>query len=155
MRDRVCVVEAMAASPETIWALVSDLPRMAEWSPESTGGRWLPGSGPRVGGRFVGRNRTGRRRWTTLTTVTIAVPGRRFAFRVTAPVVPIAEWGYLIEPTDGGCRVEETWADLRPAPVRLASTLRTGVADRVAFNRRSMEQTLANLKAASESLAGA
>jgi len=28
------------ASPEAVYALVSDLPRMGEWSPENIGGEW-------------------------------------------------------------------------------------------------------------------
>ncbi len=150
MTDRVGASVIVNCTPEQLYQLVSDLPRMREWSPESTGGRWLTGGGPVPGARFVGRNRSGRRRWTTLTTVTDAEASRRFAFRVTAPLVPIAHWEYVIEPVRGGCRVEETWVDLRPAPVKLVSTLRTGIADRGTFTRRSIEQTLAKLKAAAE-----
>jgi Polyketide cyclase / dehydrase and lipid transport len=29
------------ASPEVLYEMVSDLPRMGEWSPENTGGRWV------------------------------------------------------------------------------------------------------------------
>jgi hypothetical protein len=87
-RDRVSVTEDISASPGVVNELISDLPRMGEWSPESTGGRWLGGNGPGVGARFLGRSRSGRRRWSTLVTVMVADPGRRFAFRVTAPLVP-------------------------------------------------------------------
>jgi hypothetical protein len=130
MRDRVSVTEDVTASPDVVYGLISDLPRMGEWSPESTGGRWLGGDGPGVGARFLGRNRSARRRWSTLVTVMVADPGRRFAFRVTAPLVPIADWEYTIEETETGCCVRETWVDRRVAPVRLASTVRTGIADR-------------------------
>jgi len=153
MIARVCVMETIAAPAAVVYDLLSDLPRMGEWSPESTGGRWLAGGGPVTGGRFVGRNQTRRHRWSTLTTVTAATPGQLFAFRVTAPVVPISDWEYRIESTADGCRVEETWIDLRPSPIRLVSTVRTGVADRVTFNRQSMKQTLAGLKATAESTA--
>lgn len=78
--------------------------------------------------------------------MTAAEPNRRFAFRVTAPLVPIADWEYRIEPTESGCRVDETFVDLRLPPVRLVSTLRTGVADRSLFNRHSMQVTLAALR---------
>jgi hypothetical protein len=154
MTDRVSAAVTVNCAPERLYHLVADLPRMREWSPESTGGRWLTGAGPVRGARFVGRNRAGRRRWTTLTTVTAAEASRRFAFRVTAPVIPIAEWEYVIEPVAGGCRVEETWVDLRPAPVKLISTLRTGIADRGTFTQHSIEQTLARLKGAAEAADG-
>ena len=32
------------ASPEAVYALVSDLPRMGEWSPENIGGEWQNGA---------------------------------------------------------------------------------------------------------------
>jgi uncharacterized protein YndB with AHSA1/START domain len=155
MTDRVSAAVIINCPPERLYRLVVDLPRMSEWSPESTGGRWLTGGGPIPGARFVGRNRAGRRRWTTLSTVTAAETSRRFAFRVTAPLVPIASWEYVIEAVNGGCRVEETWVDLRPAPVKLISTIRTGIADRGTFTQRSIEQTLARLKTAAESDAAA
>jgi hypothetical protein len=151
---RVSVTEVIGASAELVYDLVSDLPRMGEWSPESTGGRWLSGSGPRVGARFVGRNQSPRRRWSTFVTVTAAERGRRFAFRVTAPLVPIANWEFRLEPTDGGCRVEQTWVDRRSLPIRLISTLRTGVGDRRNVNRDGMQQTLAALKAEAEATSG-
>ncbi len=34
----------IAAAPERVWALVTDITRMGEWSPESTGGRWTRGA---------------------------------------------------------------------------------------------------------------
>jgi hypothetical protein len=154
MRGRVFVTEDISASPYVVYDLISDLTRMGEWSRESTGGRWLGGNGPGVGARFLGRNRSARRRWSTLVTVMAADPGRRFAFRVTAPLVPIADWEYTIEETGAGCRVRETWVDLRLAPVRLVSTIRTGIADRAEFNRRSMQETLEALKEAAEAGTG-
>jgi hypothetical protein len=154
MRGRISVTEDIGVSPDVVYDLISDLPRMGEWSPESTGGRWLGGDGPGVGARFLGRNRSARRRWSTLVTVMVADPGRRFAFRVTAPLVPIADWEYTIEETETGCRVRETWVDLRLAPVRLVSTVRTGIAERVEFNRQSMQETLEALKQAAEARTG-
>ncbi|MHB8449664.1 MAG: SRPBCC family protein [Mycobacteriales bacterium] len=154
MTARVSVTEDILAPAEMVYNLVSNLPGMGEWSPESTGGRWLAGGGPHIGGRFKGSNRNGRHRWSTLVTVTAAEPGRRFAFRITAPFVPIADWEFGIEPTDNGCRIEETWVDLRPQPIRLISTVRTGVADRATFNRLGMQKTLAGLKAAAQAIVG-
>ena len=54
----------IAAPAETVWALVSDLPRMGEWSPENQGGTWLNGAtGPAPGAIFTGKNKNGIRRW--------------------------------------------------------------------------------------------
>lgn len=150
MADRVSVTEVIGAPVELVYDLISDLPRMGEWSPESTGGRWLSGGGPQVGARFLGRNQSPRRRWSTLVTVTAAERGRRFAFRVTAPVVPIADWEFRLEPSADGCRVEQTWVDRRLLPIRLISTVRTGVADRRRVNEEGMRHTLAGLKMEAE-----
>lgn len=150
VRDQVSVVETVEAAADVVYDMVSDLCRMGDWSPESVGGRWLRGGGPLPGARFVGHNRSARRRWSTLVTVTVAERPRCFAFRVSAPLIPIAHWEYRIEPTERGCRVEETWTDRRWLPVRFVSKLRTGIADRSSFNREAMRQTLAALKVAAE-----
>jgi len=42
------------ASPEAIYDLISDLPRMGEWSPENIGGEWQGGGSGTVGDRFIG-----------------------------------------------------------------------------------------------------
>ena len=66
MAEPVSVSREVAAPPEEVWALVSDLTRMGEWSPEARGGRWAGGTdGPSVGAVFKGRNRNGRYRWRT------------------------------------------------------------------------------------------
>jgi hypothetical protein len=48
----------VAGSLAHVWALVSDITRIGEFSPECIEAWWVPGSAPRaVGGRFEGRNR--------------------------------------------------------------------------------------------------
>ena len=44
MSDQVVVTKDIAAPAATVWALVSDLPRMGEWSPENCGGQWVKGA---------------------------------------------------------------------------------------------------------------
>lgn len=138
------------APPERVWELVSDLPRMGEWSPENQGGRWVRGDGPAVGSVFVGTNRNGNRRWSTRCTVTRAERPSVFAFDVAAVGMPVARWSYEIEPTATGCRVTETWTDRRGALVRHSGALLTGVKDRGGYTATSIEQTLAGVRAAAE-----
>lgn len=143
MAGPVVVSREVAAPAERVWAMVSDVTRMGQWSPENVGGRWLGGaSGPTPGARFRGTNRRGWRRWSTRCTVVDADPPRRFAFRVTSGGLAVAEWRYELEPTDAGCRVTETFVDQRGVLVRTAGRLLTGVADRAAHNRAGMRQTL-------------
>jgi hypothetical protein len=140
------------APAERVWSLVSDLPRMGELSPENTGGRWLPpATGPAVGARFRGANRQGWRRWSTAVRVTDCQPGRTFAFDVRSLGMGVAEWSYLITPTNAGCTVTETWRDRRGRAMVVIGLLASGIADRSAYTASSMEQTLAALKQRAES----
>ncbi|MEY3619020.1 MAG: hypothetical protein RL726_1718, partial [Actinomycetota bacterium] len=62
----VVVSKEIAASPEVVWEMVSDLTRMGEWSPENKGGEWIKGAtGPAVGASFKGRNSNGKKSWST------------------------------------------------------------------------------------------
>lgn len=151
MGETVSVTREIAASPDELWAMISDLTRMGEWSPENTGARWTRGaSGPAPGATFQGSNRNGKRSWTTAGTVVDAEPGRLFSFRVKAAGFKVAEWRYSFEPTDGGCRVTETWIDQRGRIAKALGNPVSGVADRASHNRQGMEQTLDRLKSAAE-----
>jgi uncharacterized protein YndB with AHSA1/START domain len=156
MGEQVSVSRDIAAPAERVWALISDVTRMGEWSPETVGATWLGRAvGPAPGARFRGRNRNGRRTWTTVATVLEAEPGRSFAFRVKAGPFDVADWAYRIEPTAAGCRVTETWTDRRGRLVAALGRPVSGVADRASHNRATMARTLDNLAAAAESGGGA
>ncbi len=132
--------------------MVSDLPGMGNYSPEATGGSWKKGAtGPAVGARFGGTNRSGWRRWSTLATVTECDPPRGFTFDVTSGPFPVARWGYAIDQTADGCRVTETWVDLRAGWFSRLTGLFTGVSDRASHNREGMQRTLERLAEAAES----
>lgn len=146
MAGQVVVHREISAPAERVWSMISDVTRMGEFSPENVGARWLGGAtGPVPGARFRGTNRRGWRRWSTQCTVIEADPPRRFAFRVTAVGLAVADWRYDLEPTDTGCRITETFVDRRGALVRTAGRLLTGVADREDHNHASMQETLAAL----------
>lgn len=140
----------VAAPPEAVWALVTDLPGMGRFSPENTGGRWVRGDGPVVGAVFRGTNAAGARRWSTRSTVVEAEMGRTFAFDVSSVGFPVARWSYRIEPTSAGCRVTESWEDRRGRLVTRVGALLTGTRDREAFTATSIETTLEGVKEAAE-----
>ncbi len=151
MVDEVTVTREIDAPAEQLWAMVSDVTRMGEWSPENVGGTWLSdATGPRPGAKFRGSNRIGKRRWNTVATVVDADPGRRFSFRVTTMGLKVAEWSYTFEPTATGCRVTETWNEQRAGFLKPVARLVTGVADRATHNRAGMEKTLERLAAVAE-----
>jgi Polyketide cyclase / dehydrase and lipid transport len=144
----------IAAPGDTVYALVSDVRRMGEWSPECERCEWLGGADrAAAGARFRGRNRIGVRRWSTVSTVVAAEPGRAFGFRTSALGLPVAEWRYAIAPIAGGCRVTERWTDARGPLMKAIGLVGTGVRDRAAHNRVGMERTLARLKAVAEASA--
>ena len=152
MDDRIEVERKIKATPEVVWALVSDLPRMGEWSPENNGGEWIKGAtGPAPGAKFKGRNANGSHRWSTTVTVVDAIPGERFSFRVTVGFLKVAEWSFDIEETDKGCWVVETWIDQRSEFMKKLGGKASGVDDRIAHNRAGMEKTLAGVAAAAVS----
>ena len=151
MPEPVSVTVHIDAPADRVYELVSDLPRMGEWSPENVGGHWMGGAtGPAPGIKFRGKNRNGNRRWTTLCTVIEARPGEAFVFDVYSGPMAVARWSYRIAPSNGGCDVTESWNDKRWRPFASLSSVVTGVKDRPAFTRTSIETTLANLKAAAE-----
>ena len=141
----------IAADPKVVYDLVSDLTRMGEWSPENRGGKWRGGaSGPEVGAKFKGKNKSGWRSWSTDVVVTEASAPEKFAFKVSALGMPVAVWNYDITPTATGCTVTESFEDTRSGFLKTVGGLITGVKDRDAHNKPCMEETLANLKKAAE-----
>lgn len=147
----VRVEREIAASPETVWALVTDVTRMGEWSPETIGAQWIssPG-GPTVGARFKGRNQYGSHKWETVCTVAECEPGRSFAFDVKGGPFRVARWTYTFEPAGSGCRVIEQWDDHRGALLTWLAPLISGTKDRAEHNHATMTETLSRLAAAAE-----
>ena len=140
----------VAAPADRVWALVSDLPRMGDYSPEAVGGSWVGATGPEVGAVFRGRNGRGLRRWSTRSKVVRCVPGREFAFEVSAVGMVAAEWAYDVQPEGDGCRLTETWTDRRNGLMTVLGKAVTGVGDRGAFTATSIEQTLQRVKERAE-----
>jgi uncharacterized protein YndB with AHSA1/START domain len=147
----VMAEQQIAAPPEELYALISDVTNMGRWSPENHSCKWLKGaSAPVVGARFQGANKAGWRRWSTKATIVEADPGKRFAFDIRFYGSPIARWTYTFEREGDGTRVVERWDDHRWAAMRSISKVVMGVPDRPGHARASMEATLAALKAAAE-----
>lgn len=102
---------SVAATPIELYALVSDVTRMGEWSPVCCACWWDQGAEPLVGAWFTGRNELPERTWETRCQVVAADPGREFAWVVNKGWV---RWGYTFEPEDEGTRLTESWEFLPP-----------------------------------------
>jgi uncharacterized protein YndB with AHSA1/START domain len=153
MTESVSVERVIAAPAETVWAMVADVTRMGEWSPENVGCAWMgDATGPVVGSRFQGTNENGKKTWKTKCKVVDAQPGKSFAFEVKAGPLGIARWEYTFEATGPGeCRVTETWIDQRGKFVTFMGGPVSGVKNRAGHNRAGMKTTLERLAAAAES----
>jgi uncharacterized protein YndB with AHSA1/START domain len=141
----------IAASPEQVYAAISDVTRMGEWSEECHACEWHEGhSAPIVGACFDGHNRQGEHEWITQAKIVEADPGRAFAFECSMMEFHFSTWGYRIEPTASGCRVTEWSEDLRPESAIAFSKQISGIDDRTERNRQTMSRTLERLAAALE-----
>ena len=152
---RLSETAGVRAAPEQVFDAVSDLRRMAAWSPEYMASWRFWRRAPRRGVMIVGWNRAGRRVWcTTCRVVTVDRP-TTFAFDSGVLGLPIARWTYQISPDgDGGSTGVESWDDLRgdDRTGRLARWLGlvfTGAStqDRVQRNTAGMRATLQRLAA--------
>ena len=144
----------IAAPPETVYALVSDVTRMGEWSPECVKAVWAKGAtGPAVGARFKAWNR-GRRgpAWFNTPVVTVADPGRAFAFNRSGPGIGSYTWRYDLTPTSGGTRLTESYDVERPLSKAMSWITQkwVGSDDRDADLRTGMETTVQRIKDAAE-----
>ena len=141
----------IAADAEALFAMVSDLPRIGEWSPECDGVDWEGDVvTPVEGSTFVGHNAVGpgrRIRYSRHGRVLVAERGREFAFITDEGGRESTAWRYTFEPRGDGTRVTEsyevrwipTWARILDVPTNRHRELVQG-----------MRTTLERLKAAAE-----
>jgi uncharacterized protein YndB with AHSA1/START domain len=142
----------VAAPPERVWALLTDLRRMSQWSPELLRMLPLKPGGLRVGQAYLGVNRRKAVVWPTRSVVAVLEPGRTLAWDTRWSG---ARWIWEISPEgDGSTRVVHR----RPVPEtltlvsRLFAPMFLGGSDEHADElEQGMAETVARLKAAAES----
>ncbi|HEY9565506.1 MAG TPA: SRPBCC family protein [Nocardioides sp.] len=89
------------AEPGTVWALVTDLPRMAKWSPQVA--KTVVRGGPvGLGTTAININRRGPLVWPTRSKVVRFDKDREFAFRIKDNTTI---WSFTLEPTAAGTRI--------------------------------------------------
>lgn len=138
----------IAASADEVYALLADVTRMAEWSPENTGAEWLDEANGAVGDRFEGHNRIGDREWSVVCQVTKAEPGTEFQFITGDPASPFVRWSYRLDGSSP-TTVTEVW-DVEQLPPTLADADADRLAGRAEMVRQGMRETLAGLKSSAE-----
>jgi hypothetical protein len=141
----------IAASPDELYGIVTDIANMGRLSPECTGGSWVGGAtGPAVGAVFKGRNKRGVARWSTKNRVVEADPGTAFAFETQQSGV---RWRYAFEADGDGTVVTESRAPYKDRPLVakvFARLVLGGVDEHEDELRDGMRQTLERLKAVAE-----
>jgi hypothetical protein len=140
--------------PADAYRAISDLRRMARWSPECFAMLvWSRRNG--VPARFVGFNRRGPLVWFTTCQVVTAEAGKEFAFDVTTFGMPVSRWSYRLSEVPGGTEVTEHWQDRRSPGAYLLGRIFTGrtAGSRPQVNSEGMRTTLGRLKSELESAA--
>ena len=112
------------ADPDAVYAVISDVTRIGERSPECHAAAWLPGApAGSVGAVFRGSNRVGwAARWSRRCEVIAAERGRSFAFRTLPERWDVSRrdstiWRYDLHAVDGGTRVVHSYEITQP-PLR-------------------------------------
>ncbi len=82
MRHSCAARAEIAAPPAAVWAVVTDVTRVGEWSGECRACEWVDGfSTATVGARFRGHNRRLFARWSRTNQVFVADQPHRFVWR--------------------------------------------------------------------------
>ncbi|RLV49619.1 SRPBCC family protein [Nocardioides mangrovicus] len=97
----------IAAPLADVYAVVSDVTRVGEWSPVCRACWWEDDAERGVGAWFGGRNESGGRVWETRSQVKEAEPGVAFAWQVDGNLVA---WAYRLRAVEGGTELSESWA---------------------------------------------
>lgn len=111
------------APADVVWALLADVERMSEWSPECYRVEWLDGasSPAKPGARFRGWNRYDKLDWSVPCLVKSAVPGVEISWSTLAGDREMTTWSYRLTPSAGGVDVVESFdVQWYSQPARLA-----------------------------------
>lgn len=100
------------ASPEQVYALLGDVTRTGEWSPECHRCEWVgDADGPAVGAQFRGWNRSGLVRWSRLVEIVTAEPDEELAWRTMPDRMnkDSTTWRFVLKPEDGGTLITQSY----------------------------------------------
>ncbi len=148
-RDIITATVDIAAPPSAVWAIVSDLKRMGEWSPQCR--RMIVRGGVvEQGARTINVNRQGWKVWPTRSYVKVFEPERTLALKIAENGTI---WTYELEPTADGTRLTES----RTAPNGVSSLsnflskhVLGGTENFEAELERGIQDTLARIKREAE-----
>ena len=140
----------IAATPQKVWALVSDLPRLSEWSPQVLKSFLRGGRPIALGSRLLNVNRKGLLVWPTRSKVVRFETGREIAWRIKENG---STWSFTLEPTPEGTRLvqrREAPDGLSNVSISLTDRFMGGQGDFQDELQQGMRQTLSRVKQLAE-----
>ena len=146
----------VAATPEQVYDLVSDVTRTGQWSPVCRSCWWDDeAEAGQVGAWFTGLNELPGRTWQTRSQVVRAERGREFALVVGGSFV---RWAFALAPVATGTELTESWEFL-PGGIamleqKFGDDASAQIADRTQQALDGIPRTLLAIKAIAESAPG-
>lgn len=138
----------IAAGPDRVWAVVSDLGRMPEFSPTTV--RMIPFGTVHAGTWTLNLNKVRGMYYPTTSRIVRYEPNRAFAFRMNENGTV---WSYSLEATESGTRLIER----RDVPNGVRKPVRVAIDKFLGGEKQfegdlvaGMNETLAKIKAAAE-----
>ncbi len=154
----VTVEVDVAAPVARVWDLVSDINIPAQFSTEFQGAEWGDSDEPRVGATFVGKNTLeGFGEWETTSYVVAWEPRHVFAWNVSHPDQPGAQWRFELDSLGNSTRLRQH-VTIGPGPSGTSRAMEQNpdkaiqiLARRREQLRRNMELTTQGIKRLAES----
>ncbi len=138
------------APPARIWAMVSDVRRMAEWSPQVVSTRVADGAEPGDGVAFTNRNEYGEMAWITHARIVRFAPEREIAFRIEENWTV---WSFALSADGAGTLLtqrRDTPDGISDLSLELTEGFLGGVEPFTQTLREGMRQTLEAIKRTAE-----
>ena len=143
----------IAAPPEAVWPLISDINLPGRFSNEFKSADWSPGvSGPSIGASFVGRNsHPAVGEWETTSFIELYEEPEVFGWVVSDPERPGAAWRFYLEAAPGGSRLRQ-WARMGPGPSGLTPAIKAMPDKEEQIVARRLQEWRANMMATLEGI---
>lgn len=144
------------ASPDEVWARVTDIDLPAQFSDEFQGASWA-GEGPMLGACFIGRNlHPAIGEWEVESFVDVFEAGRSFGWATIEPSNPGSRWRFDVEPVDGATRLRFSMS-IGPGPSGISMAIASMpdkeariLARRLREHHANMVRTVEGIKATIE-----
>lgn len=139
--SEIAVSVEIAAAPERVWELVSDINLPAQFQNEFKRAEWVT-EGPALGAEFTGYNERKGFEWDTSSWIVEYEPMKTFGWAVSDPENPGATWTFRLSGTADGTQLV-FHRHLGPGPSGITSSITRHPEDEEAIiAARDAEQTI-------------